>query len=172
MFAAAAAVVVALSGTATTAATTRAVAAPAGGATPAECSNAQLVASYHRTDAGTSHRYGRLVLTNTSPRTCRLRGYGGLSYVGRAGRQIGAAADRAPSPVRWVVLRPGQRAVSAVDETVAAAYPRHRCRPAHVRGFRVYVPDATRSQFVRHPTTGCRNPAIHLLTHKAYRHAR
>ena len=169
MFAAA---VAALGCAATLAATTVSVAPAAGGATAAECSNAQLVASYHRTDAGTSHRYGRLVLTNTSHDTCRLRGYGGLSYVGRGGRQVGAAADRTPSPVRWVVLMPGERAVSAVDATVAAAYPPHRCRPAHVRGFRVYVPDATRSQFVRHPATGCRNPAIHLLTHKAYRHAR
>ena len=36
-------------------------------------------------------------------------------------------------------------------------------------GFRVYLPDETRSQFVKHPTTGCRNRHIHLLTHRAYR---
>jgi hypothetical protein len=169
MFAAVAAAAVALSGPAALAATT--VAAPAGGATPVECSNAELVASFHHTDDATSHRFGRLVLTNTSGHTCRLRGYGGLSYVGDGnGTQIGAAADRAPSRVRWVTLTPGQRAVSAVSATVTAAYPRHRCRPAHVDGFRVYVPDETASQYVPHPTTGCRNPAVHLLSHRAYRH--
>ena len=170
MFAAA---VAALGCTVTLAATTVAAAPAAGGATPVECSNTELVASFHHTDAATSHRYGRLVLTNTSGHTCRLRGYGGLSYVGGGnGTQIGAAADRTPSRVRWVRLAPGQRAVSAVSATVAAAYPRHRCRPAPVDGFRVYVPDENRAQYVPHPTTGCRNTAVHLLSHKAYRHAR
>ena len=170
MFAAAAAAAVALSGTVTMAAS----AAPAAGrGTPVECSNAELVASYHRTDAATSHRFGRLVLTNDSGHTCRLRGFGGLSYVGDGdGTPIGAAADRTPSRTRWVTLAPGERAVSAVSATVASAYPRRRCHPAHVDGFRVYVPDETRAQFVPHATTGCRNPAIHLLEHKAYRHAR
>jgi Protein of unknown function (DUF4232) len=174
MFAAAAAVAVALSGTVTMAASAApaAPAAPAAGrVTPVECSNAELVASFHHTDDATSHRFGRLVLTNTSGHTCRLRGYGGLSYVGDGnGTQIGAAADRTPSRVRWVTLAPGQRAVSPVSATVAAAYPRHRCHPAHVDGFRVYVPDETASQYVPHPTTGCRNPAVHLLSHRAYRH--
>ncbi len=135
-----------------------------------ECTNAELVASYHGTDAGMSHRYGRIVLKNVSLRACSIRGYGGLSYVGHGdGTQIGAAADREPSRVRSIVVRPGKRVVSAVSATVASAYPRHRCRPAHVNGFRVYLPDETRSQFVRHATTGCRNKRVHLLSHKAYR---
>jgi hypothetical protein len=135
-----------------------------------ECTNAELVASYHRTDAGMSHRYGRIVLTNESDRLCSIRGYGGLSYVGHGdGTQIGAAADRTPSRVRTIVLEPGEKVVSPVSATVASAYPRRECRPAHVNGFRVYLPDETRSQFVKHPTTGCRNDRVHLLSHKAYR---
>jgi hypothetical protein len=93
-----------------------------------------------------------------------------LSYVGRGnGTQIGAAADRTPSKVRSIVLQPGQRVVSAVSATVAGVYSHHQCRPAHVDGFRVYVPNETRSQFVKHPTTGCRNQSVHLISHKAYR---
>ena len=135
-----------------------------------ECTNAELVASYHGTDAATSHRFGRIVLTNESDRVCTIRGYGGLSYVGHGdGTQIGAAADRDPSRVRTIAVEPGEKVVSAVSATVASAYPRHRCRPAHVNGFRVYLPDETRSQFVRHSTTGCRNHRVHLLSHKAYR---
>ena len=130
------------------------------------CTNADLNASYRATDAGAGHRYGRLILTNTSSTRCRTGGYGGLSYVGDGdGTQIGAAATRDPGKVRSYVVRPGQRLVSHVDATVAADYPRKRCHPAHVDGFRVFVPNATASQYVVHATRGCRNAAIHLLSH-------
>jgi hypothetical protein len=59
--------------------------------------------------------------------------------------------------VRTLVLRPGQRTVSAVVEVAAAVYNPRVCRPAHVDGFRVYVPNAFRSQFLKYATTGCRN---------------
>lgn len=145
----------------------------AGGATArgvVECTNTELAASYHATGAATSHRYGRIVLRNGSDHPCSIRGYGGLSYVGGGdGTQIGAPADRDPSRARTIVVRPGQKVVSVVSAAVASAYPLHRCRPAHVDGFRVYVPDETHSQYVAHPTTGCRNERVHLLSHKAYR---
>ncbi len=135
-----------------------------------ECSNAELVASYRAGEAAMSHRYGRIVLRNTSDHACSIRGFGGLSYVGGGdGTQIGAPADRTRSRVRTIVVDPGQKVISQVEATVAGAYPRHRCRPAHVDGFRVYVPDETHSQYVAHPTTGCRNHRVHLLGHKAYR---
>jgi hypothetical protein len=135
-----------------------------------ECSNAELVASYHETGAGMSHTYGRIVLKNESDHPCSTRGYGGLSYVGHGdGTQIGAAATREKSRVRSIVVHPGQKVVSVVQETSASPFPRHRCRPAHVDGFRVYLPDETRSQYIAHPTTGCRNARVHLLSHRAYR---
>ena len=146
-------------------------AAPSGAtqARPAECTNAELTASYHRTDAGANHVYGRIVLRNTSRLACRIRGYGGLSFVGDGdGTQIGAAAERTPGRVPAIVVRPGQRVVSEVAATDSSPYPRHRCRPAPVDGFRVYLPDETRGQFVAHPTTGCRNHRVHLLAHRAY----
>jgi hypothetical protein len=140
------------------------------GRTVRQCTNAELAASYRAGDAATSHRYGRIVLRNVSGHACRTEGYGGLSYVGGGdGTQVGAAAERDPSTVRSVVVAPGQRVVSRVSETVAAAYPRRTCRPEHVDGFRVYLPDESRSQYVVHPTTGCRNHGVHLLSHRAYR---
>jgi hypothetical protein len=143
---------------------------PSTGATVVACTNAELTASYHGGDAATSHRYGRIVLRNTSDHACAIRGYGGLSYVGGPdGTQVGAAATRTPSRTPRVVVQPGQRVASAVAETLAAPYPRRVCRPAHVDGFRVYLPDETRAQYVPHPTTGCRNPRVHLLAHRAYR---
>lgn len=140
-----------------------------GAAVPA-CTNAELVASYHGSDAAMSHRYGRIVLKNTSGHACRTGGYGGLSYVGGGdGTQIGAPADRDPDRVRSIVVRPGQKVVSRVVETDATVYPRRKCRPAHVDGFRVYLPNETRSQYVEHPTTGCRRDRVHLLSHQPYR---
>lgn len=142
---------------------------PAQAAAP-ECTNANLTASYRAAGAGASHQFGRVVLRNVSDEACSIRGYGGLSYVGGGdGTQIGAAATRAPSPVRTILVRPGRRVVSDVSATGTAPYPRRTCRPAKVDGFRVYLPDETRSQYVPHPTTGCRNARLHLLEHKAYR---
>jgi hypothetical protein len=137
------------------------------------CTNAELVASYRATDAGMSHQFGRIVLRNVSDHACRTGGYGGVSYVGGGdGTQVGAPADREPGHVRSIVVGPGEKVVSAVSETEAGAYPRRECRPAKVDGFRVYIPNETRSQFIKHRTTGCRSDRVHLITHRAYRLAR
>jgi hypothetical protein len=150
------------------------VAAPgAAPASPPQCRNRDLTATYHPRDAAAGHRYGVLRLTVTSQRTCFVRGYGGLSYVGHGdGTQVGASADRDPGRVRTVVLDPGESAVSRVDETVAADYPRATCRPTRVDGFRVYVPDARVSQYVPHRTTGCASPRVHLISHRPFGRAR
>ena len=143
---------------------------PTAGASTPECTNAELSASYRAVGAAMSHRYGRIVLRNVSDRACTIRGYGGLSYVGDGdGTQVGAAATRTPSREPRVLVQPGQRVVSEVAATQVAPYPRRRCHPARVDGFRVYLPDETRSQFVAHRTWGCRNERLHLLAHKAYR---
>jgi hypothetical protein len=149
------------SGTAATGAGSRA-------ATP-ECTSANLTAKYKGGDAGMSHVYGRIILRNTSTTTCWVKGYGGLSYVGGGnGTQIGAPADRTPSKTPKTVLAPGEKVRSAIVETSYAPYPKNKCRPTKVDGFRIYPPDETHSLYVAHPTTGCANPKVHLLQHKAY----
>ena len=141
-----------------------------GRSTAAQCTNDDLTASYRGGDAATSHVYGRIVLKNTSDAACWVKGYGGLSYVGHGdGTQIGAAADRTPSKKPKTVLQPGDKVRSRVVETSTGPYDKKLCRPRHVDGFRVYVPDEIRSQFIPHETTGCANPDIHLIAHKAYR---
>jgi hypothetical protein len=135
----------------------------------AECTKSNLSAKYKGGDAAMSHVYGRIILRNTSEDTCWVKGYGGLSYVGHGnGTQIGAAADRTPSATPKTVLEPGDKVRSAIAETSYAPYPKKECKPTKVDGFRVYVPDETRSIYIEHPTTGCANPQVHLLTHKAY----
>jgi hypothetical protein len=133
------------------------------------CGNAALRASYRYSDAGAGHVWGFIVLRNTSARACRTGGFAGVSYVGDGnGTRIGAPADRTGTP-RTYLLEPGQRVRSLLQETRAANYPAGRCRPHAVDGFRVYVPNATRAQFVAHRTTGCLNTNVHLLTERALR---
>jgi hypothetical protein len=141
----------------------------ASAATPA-CGNADLTASYRHSDDGMGHSYGWIVLRNTSGHTCATGGYGGISYVGDGnGTQIGAAAVRIGGDARTYVLQPGQRLRSSIDEVTALNYPRSTCHPRHVDGFRIYVPNATASQYVVHPTTGCRNHHVKLIHQKPYR---
>jgi hypothetical protein len=136
----------------------------------AECTKADLSATYRGGDAGMSHVFGRIVLRNTSGTSCYVKGYGGLSYVGGGnGTQVGAPADRTPSAAPRTVLAPGDKVRSGVSETSYGAYSKSECQPTKVDGFRVYVPDETRSIYIQHPTTGCANPTVHLLEHKAYR---
>ena len=139
-------------------------------ATTPQCTNDDVTASYRGGDAAMSHVYGRIVLKNTSDRACFIQGYGGLSYVGNGdGTQIGAAADRTSSKKPKSVLQPGDKVRSRVVETSYGPYPKKKCKPRAVDGFRVYIPDEDRSQFIPHATTGCANTDIHLLAHKAYR---
>jgi hypothetical protein len=139
----------------------------ASAATPA-CTNADLTASYHGGDGAAGTTYGRIVLTNTSGHTCRTGGYGGISYVGDGnGTQIGAPAVRIDAEAaKTIVLAPGQRVRSSLDEVNALNFPKARCHPTHVDGFRVYVPNSTVSQYVVHPHVGCRNPHVKLMFQK------
>ncbi|WP_109506339.1 DUF4232 domain-containing protein [Nocardioides speluncae] len=110
-------------------------------------------------------------LTNVSGHACLTGGYGGISYVGDGdGTQIGRSAVREQrDAVRSYVVRPGQRLVSPVRLATAETYPARTCKRARADGFRVYVPNATRSRFVRFATLGCRNHAVHLLHQRPYR---
>ena len=143
-------------------------AAPAGATTVAQCTNADLHASIRGSDGAAGTIYHRLVLTNISGHTCRTGGFGGVSFVGHGnGTQVGAAADR-DGRARTIVVHPGQRVVSNLGVVDWQNYDRSRCRPVHADGYRIYVPNSTRSQFVRRPQTVCGNPAVHLLHHTAY----
>jgi hypothetical protein len=135
------------------------------------CTNLDLTASYRHSDSGAGHSYGWIVLRNTSGHACRTGGYGGVSYVGDGnGTQIGAPAVRIDAAaVASYVVKPGRRLRSPLDEVNALNFSKSRCRPAHVDGFRVYVPNATRSQFVVHPHVGCRNPNVKLMFLKPLR---
>lgn len=133
-----------------------------------ECTNQDVTATYRHEDDATSHSYGFIVLTNTSDHTCWVQGYGGISYAGDDGAQIGAAADRTPGATTKVTLAPGDTAESEIVETSYGPYTAKECRPTKAVALRVYLPDETDSQLIDHPVTACANDRIHLLEHKPY----
>jgi hypothetical protein len=136
--------------------------APAAHASVPECGPHDLGVSFRARGAAAGSLFGVLRYRNVTTHACRTGGYGGLSFVGHHdGRQIGAAAVRAPgAPVRSFVLWPGQRAVSKVQIAQTANYDTSLCRPRRVDGFRVYVPDAYVSLFVPYQTRACSRKVI------------
>lgn len=136
--------------------------APAVQASVPECGPHDLGVSFRTRGAAAGSLFGVLRYRNVTTHPCRTGGYGGLSFVGHHdGRQIGAAAVRAPgTPVRSFVLWPGQRAVSKVQIAQTANYDTSLCRPRRVDGFRVYVPDAYVSLFVPYQTRACSRKVI------------
>ncbi|WP_225825798.1 DUF4232 domain-containing protein [Streptomyces naphthomycinicus] len=96
----------------------RASASAGGGGTAAaptaaassRCHTSELRASVGRNDPGAGQENFPLVLTNSSGRTCTLRGYPGAAFVSASGSQLGADPKREPGSAVTVTLRPGQSA--------------------------------------------------------------
>ncbi|MFC8945859.1 DUF4232 domain-containing protein [Streptomyces sp. A144] len=105
-------------GAATGATTPAATAAPsdtAGSAsasarTDGRCRTGELRAEVGRVDPGAGQRNFPIVLTNTSDRTCTVRGYPGAAFVDASGGQLGPDPVRAPSSPGTVTLAPGKSA--------------------------------------------------------------
>lgn len=148
------------------------VGATTGGATAAKaptCQNSQMKATYKYDSSGAGHTYGFIVLQNTGTRSCTIGGWGGLSYVGNGdGSQIGRAAVKRGKKYLKTVA-PGQRVRSPLDEKNAKLIDPRTCRPHAVDGFRVYIPYATKSQYIPHKTTGCSNSTVVVMAHGSYR---
>ncbi|MFF7531724.1 DUF4232 domain-containing protein [Streptomyces bobili] len=75
------------------------------------CRTAELRASVGRNDPGAGQRNFPVVLTNTSDRTCTVRGYPGAAFLDASGRQLGPdpRRDAGSGPVT-VTLAPGRSA--------------------------------------------------------------
>lgn len=104
--------------------------------------------------AGSS--YVTLTLRNQSGRTCYLRGFPGVSYVGGDdGHQIGPAAAMQGGHGDSVRLAPGGSAGATLRVVNVRNFDEAACRPTAVRGLRVYPPGETDSLFVPMEGTGC-----------------
>ncbi|WP_226357114.1 DUF4232 domain-containing protein [Pseudonocardia sp. ICBG601] len=104
--------------------------------------------------AGSS--YVTLTLRNQSGRTCYVRGFPGVSYVGGDdGHQIGPAAAMQGGHGDPVRLAPGGTAGATLRVVNVRNFDEAACRPTAVRGLRVYPPGETDSLFVPMEGTGC-----------------
>lgn len=90
--------------------------------TSASCRPADVSVSVDNLDAAAGHRYGRLLLTNTSARSCSVTGFPGLGARGEWGNTFQIAADqREPregvAAVHRVTLSPGLAAFANIEWT-------------------------------------------------------
>ncbi|MFF4272609.1 DUF4232 domain-containing protein [Streptomyces sp. NPDC001536] len=91
--------------------------APSPSATPsggARCRTSQLEATLGRNDPGAGQENFPVILTNTSSRTCTVRGYPGAAFVDASGEQLGQDPKRTPGTPVTVKLAPGQNAWSGI----------------------------------------------------------
>lgn len=98
--------------------------------------------------------YYKLELTNLSGHACTLYGYPGVAAVSLAGRQLGLAATREPTPKKDVVTLANSETATAIVRIVdVGALP--GCRPVSAAGLRVYPPGQTRAKVVPFPFETC-----------------
>ncbi|MEU6478746.1 DUF4232 domain-containing protein [Streptomyces sp. NPDC047017] len=74
------------------------------------CHTSELRATVGREDPGAGQENFPLVLTNTSGRTCTVRGYPGAAFTDAGGRQLGADPKRTSGSPVTVTLKPGRSA--------------------------------------------------------------
>ncbi|WP_155054162.1 DUF4232 domain-containing protein [Streptomyces blattellae] len=97
-------------GTSTPAEATPSSSAPAEQTRPptsTRCHTSELRASVGRVDPGAGQRNYPIVLTNTSPGTCTVRGYPGAAFVDASGKQLGPDPKRSAGSPATVTLKPG-----------------------------------------------------------------
>ena len=134
------------------------------------CLTRNLSLTVKQLGAAAGSAYSRVVMTNTGSSPCVTGGYGGVSFVGKHGQQLGAAADRDHStPARRIVLEPGERAGARLQIGDAGNYPSGSCQPARAKGFRVYPPNETHAAIVAHPEQVCASAKVHQLNLQPYR---
>ncbi|MEU7057169.1 DUF4232 domain-containing protein [Streptomyces sp. NPDC046197] len=74
------------------------------------CHTSELKASVGRNNPGAGQENFPVVLTNTSGRTCTVRGYPGAAFVDASGKQLGPDPKRSAGTPTTVTLKPGRSA--------------------------------------------------------------
>ncbi|MCX5562692.1 DUF4232 domain-containing protein [Streptomyces sp. NBC_00038] len=80
------------------------------GSSSTRCHTSELSASVGDNDPGAGQENFPIVLTNTSQRTCTLRGFPGAAFVDASGKQLGPDPERSSESPATVKLAPGQQA--------------------------------------------------------------
>lgn len=74
------------------------------------CHTSELRATVGHNDPGAGQENFPVVLTNTSSRTCTVRGYPGAAFVDASGKQLGPDPKRQSGTAAAVTLAPGKSA--------------------------------------------------------------
>jgi hypothetical protein len=139
-----------------------ATATPAGAAVPA-CKTANLVTWINTQSNGALGTiFYTLNFSNIGPK-CTLRGYPGVSAVGRAGKQLGSAATRNTNKsVKTVTLNapnPSHESFSTAHAMVGIVetgnFSSSDCNPTIANGLRVYPPNQSAASLVSFPFGAC-----------------
>jgi hypothetical protein len=147
---------------------------PAANATPAPAAATASVRTCPTRDLGfflggrngtAGASYYHLRFENYGSRTCKLRGFPGVSAITKNGHQLGRAAARDHTySARTVKLRPHQSAVTVLRVTDVANYSRSSCRPTHAWGVRVYPPNDHKSQVLHFGLRVCKKRGPRYLS--------
>ncbi|MBL7258606.1 DUF4232 domain-containing protein [Paractinoplanes lichenicola] len=133
------------------------------GGGPARCHTADLDVTTGVGGAAAGTHSINLLFTNKTGKTCSLYGYPGVSWVaGDNGTQVNAAFAREPgeTAAKTITVRPGAKAYVLLLWPYYANCDSAKCRPAQVRGYRVYPPDETAAIFVSDQQTVCAAPGV------------
>jgi hypothetical protein len=79
-------------------------------ASSSRCHTSELRASVGRNNPGAGQENFPIVLTNTSGRTCTVRGYPGAAFLDASGKQLGPDPKRSADTPVTVTLTPGKSA--------------------------------------------------------------
>ncbi|MFI6544386.1 DUF4232 domain-containing protein [Streptomyces prunicolor] len=81
-----------------------------GTASSTRCHTSELKAKVGANDPGAGQENFPIVLTNSSGRTCTVRGYPGAAFLNASGTQLGDDPQRQSGSATTVTLKPGQSA--------------------------------------------------------------
>jgi hypothetical protein len=134
------------------------------------CKSVDLAISVGRTEGTAGTLYREIRFTMRSLGACVLKGFPGVSYVDRAGAQVGRAAYRNGPTGDLITLAYGASVSADVGFVNPGNYPPENCRPQPVWGVRVYPPDEFVPLYLALPDAiGCAGPVDQLHTTAVYR---
>jgi hypothetical protein len=131
---------------------------------PAECTTAMLRVKVGSSNGAAGTIYYNIDFANVGTGTCFVAGYPGVSLVSaasNAGSQVGADAKRdAVTPVKQIVLAPGQTAHAVLGVAEAGNFPAGKCNPVTAHWLKVFPPDQTVAAYASFTTQTCASTSV------------
>ena len=124
------------------------------------CATSALKVSLGKANHTAGTTFYPLKFVNKSKSSCTLRGYPGVSAVGKKGKQIGNAAKRIPSKYRTVTLAPGKQQSSSVGIVETGNFSKARLQAGEGgSGMKVFPPNAPTAVRLKKKFSTCSSKA-------------